>query len=80
DARLRSESVLQAAVDAAAAHEAPGGAPAPVVPVPDETAVVPVPDETAAVPVPDETAAGGEARPGGRGSPEGVSGPAPPAS
>jgi uncharacterized membrane protein (DUF2068 family) len=80
DARLRSESVLQAAVDAAAAHEAPGGAPAPVVPVPDETAVVPVPDETAVVPVPDETAAGGEARPGGRGSPEGVSGPAPPAS
>ncbi len=37
DARLRSESVLQAAIDAAAAQGAPG-APAPVMPVPDGTA------------------------------------------
>lgn len=38
DARLRSESVLQAAVDAAAAKGEFGGAPPPVMPVPDGTA------------------------------------------
>ena len=38
DARLRSESVMQAAIDAAAAGGLLGGAPAPVVPVPDGTA------------------------------------------
>ena len=37
DARLRSESVLQAAVDAAAAGQ-PDGTPVPLVPVPDGTA------------------------------------------
>jgi hypothetical protein len=39
DARLRSESVLQAAVDAAAAASGqPDGTPAPFMPVPDGTA------------------------------------------
>ena len=38
DARLRSESVMQAAIDAAAAGGLLGDAPAPVVPVPDGTA------------------------------------------
>jgi uncharacterized membrane protein (DUF2068 family) len=39
DARLRSESVMQAAIDAAAGGSGMvGGAPAPVVPVPDGTA------------------------------------------
>jgi uncharacterized membrane protein (DUF2068 family) len=38
DARLRSESVLQAAADAAAAAGGPGGVPAPLMPVPDGTA------------------------------------------
>jgi len=38
DARLRSESVLQAAADAAAARGGPGSVPAPLLPVPDGTA------------------------------------------
>jgi uncharacterized membrane protein (DUF2068 family)/ABC-type Na+ transport system ATPase subunit NatA len=38
DARLRSESVMQAAIDAAAAGGLLGDSPAPVVPVPDGTA------------------------------------------
>jgi len=38
DARLRSESVMQEAIDAAAAGGLLGDAPAPVVPVPDGTA------------------------------------------
>ena len=55
DERLRSESVMQAAIDAAAAGGLLGGAPAPVVPVPDGTAAGGTgpggPPGTAAVPV-----------------------------